>query len=902
MLDTNNTVYLIDGSSFLYRAYYGLRPLHTSKGVPVHAVYSFCRMIRKLIDDAGIKYIVLVWDSKGKTTRHEMYKDYKATRQAPPSDIFDQKELIVEFADLIDMAQIAMPGIEADDIMYSIAKEQVKQGKKIVFVTADKDMGQAISDDIYMYDVFKEKMFDIKGFEKKLGFSISKMPFYYALLGDTSDNIPGVRGVGKKAAQELVEQFDSLEDLYENLDKVTKARTKNALESEKKEAFLSRDLFLLQYHKTNMTQDDIAFNVADWQKARTLFEKLEFTTLLKNLGIEGVDQKEIVKKKMEYWSKFDFRCITTQIELASLCVQLENAEFFAMDTETDGLDPLRSSLVGISFCTKEGQAFYVPCGHKTNQSQLSCDEIIATLKPLLEDEVPKKVLHHAKFDALVLSTVGITLRGFFLDTYVAAQLVTQDWQRSSLKSLSTFFFSEDMLNFEEMVKKNGHTDFSEVPIDIATIYAATDAHQTFKLITVMQEKLREQELESVYYDIENPLIEVLVAMERMGILCDTNVLEKLNKAITHEIAKIEEKINELLDNKEINLNSPRQIEELLFVNLQLPTQKKSSKGRYSTDHEVLKVLAKIHPVPGMIIKHRELSKLKNTYLDALPNYINPKTGRIHTTFSQVKTATGRLSSLNPNLQNIPSDGLTKGNVRAAFKADAGYQFISADYSQIELRVLAHLSQDEHLVNSFLQGHDIHAETSARLFDVELEDVTHEQRQLGKRINFSILYGLTPYGLSKDLGISLKDAKKYIEKYFEQYQGVSVWMDSIIDFAKEHGYVKTVWGRRRYVPGIYEQNKTLYEQARRISINTVAQGTAADLVKLGMIAVYNAFRQEDVDAHILLQIHDELLVRVKKEDAQKTEARIKRILESIVDWSVPFVVQTRIGDNWGAVSK
>ena len=902
--DPKKTIFLIDGSSFLYRAYYGMRPLHTPNGVAVQAAYGFCRMIKKMMNTYAPEYIVLVWDSRGKTTRHEVYKEYKATRQAPPSDIFDQKDFIVEFANLIGLRQLEQAGIEADDIMFSIAKERAPDGDAIVLITLDKDMGQtfALSDQVYMLDTFKDKLYDRQFFEEKMGFPVEKMPFYFALLGDTSDNIPGVRGIGKKTAVELVNQFDSLEDIYARVSEIKKARVKNALEQNRDNAFLSRDLFLLQYHPTGLQKDDLAFEEKNWAKARPLFEKLNFKSLLKELGETKEQKAQVIAAKIDYWKKYNFKTVTTTQDLHELCNYLRERKACAVDTETNGLRPLQVDLIGLSFCAEKGKAYYIPCGHTTDH-QLSCDEIIAALKPILEDPNIKKYLHNTKYDQLVLSNRGVELRGISMDTMVAAKLVIKEWQSPSLKKLSYHYFDEEMLTYEDVVKFNKYKDFSHVPLDLAVLYSSADSNQTFRLGLLLEKELKETKLKKLYEDLEHPLTQVLYKMEREGIYCDVDVLEKLDTKVAKELITIEEKIAAMIGKEAINLNSPRQVEDLLFYKLKLPPQKKTATGGYSTDHEVLLALAKIHPVPGLLVKYRELSKLKNTYIDALPAYVNPKTNRIHTTFSQTITATGRLSSSKPNLQNIPADASGYGiEIRAAFKPKPGNVFVSADYSQIELRVLAYLSQDKNLIDAFLKGHDIHRETAARLFDVPIENVTHEQRQLGKRINFSILYGLTPYGLAKDLGISFKDAKSYIEKYLAQYPAVSTWMATVVEFAKQHGYVKTFWGRRRHIPNIYERNRTLYEEARRIAINTVAQGTAAEIMKKGMINLDNALKKDVIDAQILLQIHDELLISAPKDQAKKVEKLVKHVLESVVDWHVPLVATTRIGADWKEVTK
>lgn len=956
--DPKKTVFLIDGSSLLYRGYYGMRPLHTSKGVPVQAVYTFCRMMKRLVDIFQPEYLAIVWDSKGKTSRHDMYAEYKATRQAAPSDLFMQKEYVLKFADLVGITQVAKEGVEADDLIFSLAQERANKGDTVVVVSSDKDMGQMLSDAIFMYDPLKEILYDPASFSQKMGFTVDKLPFYMALVGDASDNIPGVSGIGKKTALELVLAYDSLEDVYAHIDSVKSGRARLALQQQKDNAFLSRDLFLFQYHKTDLTKEKLFFDVSNWKKAVPLFQELEFKSLLDEFG-----QPEVVKAEKEMsvthiidmLKKRDFRLVTTVKQLQDLCALLKDKKAFAFDTETNGLKPLEVKLVGVSVCVQEGQAFYIPCGHvlselhnnkqsevdessrenkhkqsgtgkheqmsllgdshilteapadaeqaeqNPNTQQLTIQQLITHLGPIFADTSIEKYAHNLKYDQLVLSSHGIELHGTTFDTCIAASLVTKSWQSAALKKLSIYYFNEPMLTYEQMVGGTAYKDFSYVPPCDALYYAANDAHQTWRLVPILKKELIEQELVFLFETIELPLIQVLCEMEKEGIYLDTDALEQVNKTITQGLGVIEREIRTIADT-DINLNSPRQVGVLLFETLKLPPPRTSSKGGvYSTGQEVLAELAKEYIVPGLILKYRELAKLKSTYLDALPAYINKKTGRIHTSFSQVRVATGRLASSDPNMQNIPTT-VYGSAIRGAFKPQPGHLFISADYSQIELRVLAHLSQDATLIKAFNNGHDIHAETAARLFDVDLDKVTHDQRQLGKRINFSILYGLTPYGLSKELDIPYKDAKRYIEKYFAQYPGVSTWMAEVIDFVTKHGYVTTHWGRRRDIPGIYEKNKHLHDEAKRVAINTVAQGTSAEIMKMGMINLHKAFEKQQLDAKILLQIHDELLVTVAAEHSKKAELLIISVLDSVVNWSVPFLVTTRTGHDWQQVSK
>ncbi|MGE0206240.1 MAG: DNA polymerase I [Candidatus Babeliales bacterium] len=903
-IDPKKTALLIDGSSFLYRAYYGLRPLHTSKGLPVQAVYSFVRMIKKLIDDFKPTYIAVVWDSKGKTVRHELYEAYKATRQEPPSDLFTQKELIIEFADLIGLTQIAQAGVEADDLMYSLAQDLKKESINTIFITSDKDMGQALDEKVTIFDPFKDQMLNVATFNEKMGFPVEKLPFYFALLGDSSDNIPGVKGIGKKGATDLVTQFTSLEDLYNNLDLVKKESTKKALIENKANAFLSEKLFLLHYYPLNLTKQDIVFDPQNWAKALPLFEELDFKSLIKDVkGTTPLEKKE----KLSTLKGYNFKTITTPLELELICSGIKEKKIVALDTELDGLNPLQANTIGLCVGYEKGTAYYIPFGHTTKEPQLSKEHVLNAFKDILADTSIKKIMHHAKFDKLSLWHCGLEEHGLIFDTLIAAHLVSEDWQRIGLKHLSNFYLQEPMLNFQDVVTDLGYKNFAEVPLDLATEYAASDAHQTLQLYPILQEELKKQGMEELYKTIELPLVQVLFDMEREGIYLDTAILAILDQRVSKDLEELRMKIITLLGDayKDINLNSPKQLAQLLFEDLKLPPQKKTmGKTSFSTDVDVLEALSYLHPIPGLILKYRELFKLKSTYIDPLPSYINKETGRIHSSFSQTAVATGRLASSNPNLQNIPTNTAHYKDIhiRSAFKPKEGNVFLSADYSQIELRVLAYLSQDKALVQAFENNEDIHRATAAKLFDVNFDHVTHEQRQIGKRINFSILYGLTPYGLSQDLKIPFKDAKLYIEKYFAQYPQVSAWMDKVIEETKEHGYVTTYFSRRRYVPGIYESNKNLYDLARRIAINTKAQGTAAELMKLGMVNLDAAFKNNNLEAKILLQIHDELLISVPESQKKETELLVKCILEQVVAWNVPLVVTTRFGADWQDVTK
>lgn len=902
-IDTQNSVFIIDGSSFLYRAYYSIRPLNDPHGRPVQAVYGFCRMIKKLIDTYNTNCIIVVWDSPGKTVRHEIYEKYKETRQATPSDLGQQKQIIKEFADIIGLAQLQVEGIEADDLMYSIAKEFEKQGIKSVIVSSDKDMGQAISENIVMLDPFKDEFITRDSLQAKMGFSIEKLPFYFALIGDASDNIPGVKGIGPKGATDLVQKFDNLEDLYKQLESLSQdiisPRISQLLSANKDNAVLSQKLFKLVLYNLNIKLDACKFNVDNWQKANQLFKDLNFKSLIKNSG-----QQELidVKSQSNLHEKYKFIAVTKIEQLKDICSLIKEKKIVALDTESTSLNPFEGSMVGFSVSCEVGTSYYIPFGHKTNESQLEKKLIIETIKPVLEDSGIEKVLHHAKFDALMFFAEGINLHSITFDTLIAANLLASDGQRIGLKYLSEYYFQEQMYFFKDIVNKKGYKDFSYVPIEQATQYAAADSHQTLQLYYKLKDLLKEQNLLDLFEKVEMPLMEILLNMEKEGISIDLDLLSEIDKNVTQELGNLRNTIIEAIGFQfvGINLNSPKQLEELLFTHLKLPTIKKTNaKTGYSTDHEVLIALANLHPVPSLILRYRELFKVKSTYIEGLREAFNYKTKRIHTTFSQTIVATGRLSSSDPNLQNIPVD---KFSIRSIFKSKENSYLVSADYSQIELRVLAYLSQDKNLIEAFGSNKDIHTLTAANLFSVDPNLITSEQRQFGKKINFSILYGLTAHGLSKDLDISHKLAQEYIDKYMAQYQGVSQWMANVIEEATKFGYVTTHWGKRRYVSGIYERNKNLYDLAKRVAINTKAQGTAADIMKLGMINLDKMIKSQNLKSKILLQIHDELLIEVPQAELDIIEKIIPTALNVAPDWNVPLTVSLRKGKNWQEITK
>lgn len=920
-------LFLIDGSYLLYRSYYALRPLQTSSGIPTQATYGFCRAIKKMIDDFDPHNIILVWDSKGKTKRKEVYEQYKATRQAPPSDLFVQKEQIMEFAKTIGLHQVAESGYEADDLIGSIVKDY--KGEQIIIVGPDKDLYQLISDNVLVFDPFNDRIIDTQTLKKEKGFGPDKVAFFYSLVGDTSDNIPGVKGIGKKTAQELVNSFDSVKDLYNNLDKVKKERTRKLLEESKENAFLSFKLFSLEYHKVKLNKKDYEFNKNNLINAADFFKKFEFTSLLKDLiktfgkkvvggEVETRQQKsehqlsmfdEAMIKKAHKVQKWRCHIIRKEEELYDLIEKLKQVKEFALDTETTGYKPLIDEFVGISFAFNKKEAFYIPVGHSNEKDgdQLKLEFVLEKLKPILENKKIKKILQNAKFDQLVLSKYGIEVENVSFDTLIAAHLLKKrDEEKINLKALSVRLLDEKMKTFKEVIGK--YTSFDQVPVAVAAEYGAHDSLQTLKIKYVLQKELNaEKKLKKLFTDLEMPLSFVLYEMEKVGIKLDAEKLEEIGKEIDTDIKKIKRKIDSLIEHftkgkKEINLNSPSQVESFLFKELNLPVIKKTSKGKSSTDQEVLLKLSEIHPIPGLIAKYREYTKLQSTYIQSLIKQMNPKTGRIHTSFSQTMTATGRLSSSDPNLQNIPATSDHGIKIRSAFVAPRNKIFLSADYSQIELRVLAHLTKDKNLINAYKKDEDVHALTASQIFDVPLDKVTHKQRQLGKRINFGIMYGLTPYGLSKDIGIKPGEAKEYMDKYFATYKGVFNWFEKIISQAGKDGFVQTLFGRKRYLPGIKEKNRLLFESAVRMAKNTPVQGTASEIIKLSMIKLYEELKKSKLDAKMVLQIHDELIIELPKEELPKVEKIVEKCMENVIKWEIPLKIALRSGKNWEQVTK
>ncbi|MFC1894866.1 DNA polymerase I [Candidatus Dependentiae bacterium] len=923
-----DALFLIDGSYLLYRSYYGLRPLQTSSGMKTQAVYGFCRAIKKMIKEFDPKNIALVWDSKGKTFRSEIYHDYKATRQVPPSDLFVQKDAIIKFVDSIGIKQVSKVGYEADDLIGSIVNDCKEL--QIIIVGPDKDLYQLLADDtVLIYDPFKDKMVDAKDFKKEKGFGPKKVAFFYSLVGDASDNIPGVKGIGKKTAQNIVQDFDSLDDLYKNIEKVKKERLSKLLKEGKENAFLSFKLFSLRDYKLDLKIEDFKFDTNNWARAENFFSEYEFTSLLsdlrkrfkiKNISSSVLSKEEqlslfLVNKKQNTIdqddlnkSNWNYFVVHTLEDLDQIISLAKTKKLFALDTETDGFRPFSANLVGISFAFDKKKAYYIPLSHKDYEAegQLEIDSVLKKIKPVLQNSAIKKILQNTKFDQLMLLKYDIEIKGVVFDTLLAANLLKkEDNQKINLKALSMRYLKEPMKTFKEVLGKC--KDFSEVPISKASLYAAYDSLQTFKLKPILEKELdKDDKLKKLFEKVEMPISQVLLKMESHGIFLDKDRLREVGKQIGKDLNTIKKKIFASIEHREsfksINLNSSRQVEKLLFYELELPVLKKTAKGKPSTDQEVLEELSKINPIPGMIKKYREYAKLASTYIEPLIKKIDLKTERIHTNFSQIIVATGRISSSDPNLQNIPVSSDYGIKIRSAFVAPKGRLFLSADYSQIDLRVLAHLSGDENLQRAFKQNKDIHTQTASQILNIPLEKVSSKERKLGKTVNFGIMYGLTPFGLSKDLGIKPSEAKDYIEKYLLRYNGVEEWIKKTVSQAEKTGYVRTWLGRKRYLSGLQEKNRILYQAARRMAINTPVQGTSAEILKLAMLKLYTKLNKLNGDSFMVLQIHDEIIVEFSVGQEEDIKKIVIKCMEKVVKWAVPLVVSVKIGKSWEDISK
>jgi DNA polymerase-1 len=911
-------IVLVDGSSYLYRAFHALPPLTNSKGLPTGAVKGVINMMRRLQKDYPSSTLVVVFDAKGKTFRDDMYSEYKANRPPMPDELRVQIEPIHQIIDAMGLPMLIIDGVEADDVIGTLAMEASKLNLPVVVSTGDKDIAQLVDEHITLVNTMTDATLDRDGVCEKFGIAPDLIIDYLALLGDKSDNIPGVPGVGEKTALALLQGIGGLDSIYDRLDEVAElsfrgAKTTSAKLVENKElAYLSYELATIKTDvKLPLRVTELQNASPDQNQLLTLFTEMEFKTWVTDLSstgvtehaIEDIDSSQLSEPKAiseKICIQKNYQIIITEDQLDIWLEKLTGADLLAVDTETTSLDYMEAELVGISFAIAAGQAAYIPFGHDYlgAPKQLAKDLVMKRLKPILENPNLKKVGQNLKYDMSVLAQHGIFLAGIEFDTMLESYVVDSVATRHDMDSLAEKYLDEITTKFTDIAGKGvGQLTFNQVALEHAAPYAAEDADITLRLHEVLWPQLEEQEtLTCVLKDIEMPLLPILSKIERTGALIDDTLLFQQSSELTQRINELEVDAWELAG-QQFNLASPKQIGEILFTKLEIPILKKTAKGAPSTKEEVLQELALDYPLPKVLLEHRGLAKLKSTYTDKLPTMINPKTGRIHTSYHQAGTATGRLSSSDPNLQNIPIRNSEGRRVRQAFIASPGCKIVAADYSQIELRIMAHLSEDPNLLSAFAMGKDIHQATAAEVFGLDLESVSTEQRRSAKAINFGLIYGMSAFGLAKQLNIGRKQAAEYIDTYFERYPGVLNYMNSVRSSASDNGYVETDFGRRLYLPEINSKNGMRRQAAERTAINAPMQGTAADIIKLAMISVDTWLEKSNLKSVMIMQVHDELVLEVPELELVEVTDGLKLHMESAANLKVPLVVDAGVGNNW-----
>lgn len=929
---------IIDGNALIHRSFHALPPtMATKDGRMVNAVYGFTTVLIKAIKEFKPEYVVLTLDKKGPTFRHKEYEKYKATRVKAPDELYEQIPLVKEVAKVLQIPVFEQEGFEADDLIGTIASQVDGEVEKII-VTGDLDTLQLVNDHVKVYTMSRglsdSVVYDAKAVEARYGLTPGQMIDYKALRGDPSDNIPGVRGIGEKTATELLGAFKTLEALYDNLDsqqaiEKIKPRIIELLKTHKEEAFLSKRLATIKCDvKIALDLPKARFGRFNQAEVVKLFSDLEFKSLLvriKDLAVSSSSETEAgagmgkisAEEKLERNKKlFAYVLVDDDKKFAIFLAKLKKQKAFAIDTETASLDVFSAELLGISFSWKKGEAYFLEV--KSDQPKIQNNlfdyqnsrisgakarqKWLDGLKPILEDEKIKKYGHNIKFDLRVLQNAGINMAGLAFDSMIAAYLLNPGTRQHNLDAVA---FTE--LGFEKISKDDllgtgvKKQDFSEVAVEKLFLYSCEDADFTFRLAAKLKEELKNNQLDELFDKIEMPLVPVLAEMENTGIRLDEKFLGKLHQETSEAIAGLEKKIKKLAG-VDFNINSTQQLREILFVKLAIPTDMVAkTKTGLSTATEELEKIKDLHPIVGQIQEYRELAKLESTYISALPELVNKKTGRLHSTFNQTVAATGRLSSSNPNLQNIPIRTELGREIRKAFVADEGYELLSLDYSQIELRLAAHMSGDPKMIKAFKENKDIHTATAAEINGIPLDKVTPEMRREAKAINFGILYGQGPHGLSKAADIPYGRAKEFIDEYFKVYKNIKEYVDETVAGAREKGYVETLFGRRRYLPEINSSVAMVKKGAERMAVNMPIQGTAADMIKAAMIDVFK-FLKHNNDARLLLQVHDELLFEVKESSVKEMAEKIKQIMEKVIKLKVPIIAEMKAGKNWGEMKK
>lgn len=880
-------IYIIDGSAYIYRAYHAVAPLTNSAGQYTHAVFGFINIMKRLIKEKAPERMMVAYDSRGKVFRHEMYKDYKANRPPMPEDLVGQIPYIKEYVAAANIPSIEIPGVEADDIIATAALKFSEEGFKVIIVSGDKDLFQLVDENIRVWDPMKNKVMNTAAVQEKYGLLPTSLLDCFALMGDSSDNVPGVPGVGPKTAQKLINEYGSLDLLYAEIDGMKKSKMKERLIDNKESAYLSKDLIALKTDVAIPAENDAyLLKEADQDRLRELYEELGFSSFLKEV------------ERFEKVPTDGFELVVDEEGLEQVVEELKKVDTIALDTETTSLDARKAQLVGISLAIDLERAWYIPVGHKNEGGELTGGQldkqlVLQKLGPIIRSV--QLVGHNLKYDYTVLkSDVGLTLDGTMIDTMLAAYLLDPSRRGLKLDDLCKEQGVE-LTSFDAVVDGDKREDcFAYVDLDKACNYACEDVYGALFLWNDMEPKLEEANLLSLFMEVELPLIPVLADMEIAGIKVDKPFLATLADEFEGALGVLEKEIHQLAG-KEFNINSPSQLGVVLFEDLGLPHGRKTKTG-YSTDIKVLEKLAPKHEIPAKIIQYRNLNKLLSTYVVKLADLADPKTDRVHTSFNQAVTATGRLSSSNPNMQNIPIRTEDGNRIRKAFIPADELMFLSADYSQIDLRVMAHYSQDKALLQAFQSGADIHARTAAQVFSVSEMLITPDMRRVAKSINFGIVYGMSAFGLSKQLEITRKEAQQFIDRYFAHYSGVKTFMEQVVAQAREDGFVTTLLNRRRTVPEIEAKNKTRREFAERTAINTPIQGTAADIIKLAMLQVEKSLKEQGLSAKLLLQVHDELVFELPESELSKTKVVVKEAMENALQLDVPLVVNFEEGQN------
>ena len=886
---------LIDGSSYLYRAFHALPPLTSKKGQPTGAVYGVLRMVRKLIEEEQPDKVAVVFDAKGKTFRHEIFKDYKANRPPMPDDLQVQIEPLHELIKGLGIPLISVAGVEADDVIGTLSKSGVKENYRVLISTGDKDMAQLVNDHISLINTMNDSRMDREGVQEKFGVAPEQIIDYLALMGDKSDNIPGVPSVGPKTATKWLQQHGTLQNVIDHAEDV-KGKVGEKLRAAIDQLPLSYDLATIKCDvDLDFGVDQLTLSKADVSTLARLYQELDFNTWLDEL-----DQQAPADVPQKTDSQKHYQLILNTKDLKAWAKKLKASSLFAFDTETDNLDYMLANLVGMSFSVEAGEAAYLPVAHNYEGApeQLTLEQVWAELKDILEDPKQAKVGHNLKYDQSVLARHGVHLQGILHDTMLESYVLNSTASRHDLDTLCELHLGHKNIKFEEVAGKGAkQITFNQVTLEVALDYAAEDADlclQLHEYFWPQLEKLTRQT--ELYNDIEIPMISVLSRLERNGVLIDPELLATQSDELTEKLNAFQQEAYQLAE-QEFNLDSPKQLQTILFEQLGLPVIRKTPKGQPSTAEDVLQELANEYELPELILKYRSLKKLQSTYADKLPRQICPATGRVHTSYHQAVASTGRLSSTDPNLQNIPIRTEEGRRIRQAFIAREGCVLLAADYSQIELRIMAHLSSDERLASAFANGEDIHTSTAAEVFAVDKDKVSKEQRRAAKAINFGLIYGMSAFGLAKQLGIRRGEAQSYVDLYFERYPGVKIYMDETRELAHEQGYVETIFGRRLYLPEINARNAQRRQYAERTAINAPMQGSAADIIKRAMIMIDDWLQDASQPVSMIMQVHDELVFEVDKNESENVKQEICQRMVAAAELDVPLEVDANIGTNW-----